>query len=165
MRIKLAIATGAVAVVLGTATAAYAVVAQGWMNPTTTGNVLPIDDNHSPVGPVPPAATPVTAASTSSADGHGGEPQPGDDRSDDPGQDHGQDHGQDPGRDHGGVAPATTSRTATATGDRGREPEPGDDRGGPSTSTPAPAPASQAAATPSDDRGRGRGGDDPGGHH
>src|SRR4051794_26797552 len=67
MRIKLAIVTGVAAVVLGTGTAAYAVVAQGWMNPTTTGNVLPIDDNHSPVRPVVTTVTTETTATSTTA--------------------------------------------------------------------------------------------------
>lgn len=138
MRIKLAIATGIAAVILGTGTAAYAVVAQGWMNPTTTGNVLPIDDNHSPVSPV---ATTVTGTTT---DDHGREPEPGDDR----------------GGDRGGASTAATSRVATPSDDRGREPEPGDDRGGASAATTTPT----GTLTAGDDHGHGRGGDDGAGH-
>lgn len=148
MRIKLAIATGVAAVVLGSGTAAYAVVAQGWMNPTSTGNVLPIDDNHSPVSPVSPAATTSTTSPAVATDDHGREPEPGDDR---------------------GGAAATSGRVATSTDDRGREAEPGDDRGGNSaaptsrTTTPAGT-ATNDTATTGDDRGRGRGGDDGAGH-
>ena len=145
MRMKLAIATGAAAVVLGTGTAAYAVVTEGWMNPTTTGNVLPIDDNHSPTttSPTHPVSPVATTAPSARSDDHGREAEPGDD------------HGREaePGDDHGGRSTAAPSGAATSADDHGREPEPGDD-GGRSRST--------------DDAthgGTGGGTDDGAGHH
>ena len=110
MRITLALATGAALVVLGTGGAAYAVVAEGSVNPTTSGNVLPIDDNHSPI--------------TTAGDDHGRSPEPGDDRaaalttgtpttvttSDDHGR------ATEPGDDRGGAAPAATTAGTTTPG-------------------------------------------------
>jgi hypothetical protein len=153
MRIKLALVTGAALVVLGTGGAAYAVVAEGSVNPTTTGNVLPIDDNHSPI--------------TTTSDDRGRSPEPGDDRggatttgtvaTGTTGDDHGR--SVEPGDDRVGGVPttrtgtaATTTATTTAAGtdDHGRT-EPGDDHG--------------AAAEPGDDHGHGHGGDDAAAKH
>jgi hypothetical protein len=54
VRIKLAVVAGAAVVLTaGTGAAAYAVVGHSSVNPTVTGNVLPIDDNHSPDPPSP----------------------------------------------------------------------------------------------------------------
>lgn len=104
MRSKLALATvTALAVVGGTGATAYAVATQGWVNPTRTGNVLPIDDNHSPI---PPAAT--------TTDDHGRRAEPGEDRrggtttpatrTATPTDDHGP--APEPGDDRAGVAAA-----------------------------------------------------------
>lgn len=100
MRNNVAITTAVVAaVIIGSAVAAYAVVAQGWTDPTTTGNVLPIDDNHSPIAPIItttedhrpspergddrsiPTTAPAEITETSTDD-HGRGPEPGDDRGD-----------------------------------------------------------------------------------
>jgi len=177
VRITLALATGAALVVLGTGGAAYAVVAEGSVNPTTSGNVLPIDDNHSPItttaddhgrspepgddrgGVTSGTATTGTAATVTTNDDHGRSPEPGDDRG----------TAARPGDDHGAaVEPGDDRGAAVQPGDdHGRTAEPGDDRRGATTAaTPAETPAGTPAggATTTDDRGHGRGGDDPAGH-
>jgi hypothetical protein len=146
MRIKLALATGAALAVVAGTTAAYAAVGQGVLSPTTAGNVLPIDDNHSP----------ITAIATRSDD-RGRTPEPGDDRG----------QAAEPGDDRGGATAAGAARAATPTdhGTRG---------GGSDDPTPAPrdhggltpaATTAPGAATHTDNRGRGGGSDDGSGHH
>jgi hypothetical protein len=109
MRIGLVITGVAVILMAGTG-AAYAVVGNATVSPTVSGNVLPIDDNHSP-----------DARQTEPGDDHGGlapavgspTTEPGDDRgglSPEPGDDRGG-LTPEPGDDRGGVTP-----------------EPGDDR-------------------------------------
>src|SRR4051812_15569599 len=122
VRIKLALATGAALVVLGTGGAAYAVVG-GSVSPTTAGNVLPIDDNHSPI--------------TTTADDHGRSPEPGDDRG-----------GATTGTVTTGTVTTGTSTTVT-TDDHGAATEPGDDRG----AATEPGDDRGAATEPGDDRG------------
>lgn len=53
MRNEVAMTTAVVVVVtVGPGAAAYAVVAQGWSDLTTNGEVHPIDDNHGPSSPI-----------------------------------------------------------------------------------------------------------------
>jgi hypothetical protein len=81
MRIRLAVAAGAAAVLTaGTGAAAYAVVGHSTVSPTVTGNDLPIDDNHSP--------TP-TSRSPQPRDDRGGEKTPATGTHVEPGDDHG----------------------------------------------------------------------------
>jgi hypothetical protein len=164
MHIKLALVTGAVIVLTAGTGAAYAVVGHTSVSPTVTGNVLPIDDNHSST-PRPEAGDDSAHATT----------EPGDDRgtaTTEPGDDRGHATAE-PGDDRG--------RAATEPGDdRGHAAaEPGDDRNQGSGSddattasrrvgrTPTASPAAAASPTTSspatsDDRGRGH---DGAGHH
>ena len=98
MRIRLAIVSGAVLVLTAGTGAAYAVVGHSTVSPTVTGNVLPLDDNHSSTtarqsgddrgGRPSTAASPTTeagddrgAATAEPADDRGAATaEPGDDR-------------------------------------------------------------------------------------
>jgi hypothetical protein len=71
MRIKLVVITGAAILLTAGTGAAYAVVAPDTVNPTVTGNHLPIDDNHSPV---------VPTRTTEPGEDRGSAVEPGDDR-------------------------------------------------------------------------------------
>jgi hypothetical protein len=132
MHIKLALITGAVLVLTAGTGAAYAVVGHTSVNPTVSGNVLPIDDNHSST-PRPEAGDDRLRATA----------EPGDDRA------------------HATTEPGDDRSTATAEpgDDRGRATaEPGDDRGR-ATAEPGDD-RSRATAEPGDDRNRGSGTDD-----
>jgi hypothetical protein len=137
MRIKLVVISGAVLVLTAGTGAAYAVVGQTSVSPTVTGNVLPIDDNHS-------SAT---------------RPEPGDDRgraTAEPGDDRGAATAE-PGDDRGRA-------TAEPGDDRTRGRGTDDTTAGPTRSAGPTAAVPATAASPSSSDDHGRGHDGPG-HH
>jgi hypothetical protein len=120
MRIKLAIISGAILVLTTGTGAAYAVVGHTTVSPTVTGNVLPLDDNHS------------SRAGLEPGDDRGGQSSTGASRTTEPGDDRGA-ATTEPGDDRGSV-------TTEPGDDRGATAEPGDDRGrGTDDATAAPS--------------------------
>jgi hypothetical protein len=159
---KLPVAAGAALVLLsGTGAAAYALVADTTASPGSTGNKLPIDDNHRSVNddqPKTPAASDDGTAdqgrqATEVGDDRGGAAEPGDDnggRATEVGDDRGS--AAEPGDDNGG-------RATEVGDDRGGAAEPGDDKGG------AAEPGDDSGHDSTDDSsGSGSGSDDSGSH-
>jgi hypothetical protein len=167
MRIKLAIISGAVLVLTVGTGAAYATVGHTTVNPTVTGNVLPIDDNHTSRAGLEPgddrgahASTPASPTAESGDDRGAASVEPGDDRgaaTAEPGDDRNRGRGTDdtttgPGRNGGTIGSGAGSGGST------------NGHGSDDSAARLTPGATNASVTVSDDHDHGRGRDGAG-HH